>query len=249
MRKFVLFDPDNVEWSNLTRTVYGCADVGRPKVQALANHLTSIFPDIEVEMHQEPIQAAGSGLKEMLGRVDVAIGAADDPAASGRLNRYAYGAGTCAVFVSLYRGAKGGEVILSLPELTPCLFCSTGSRARLADGAEEQIERERDYGTSRLVAEIALGSDIHMVSAAGVKLVLSLLCMEDSSSTLGDFVVRAIQARTHAVLMGMYPDYLVFPKSHRDAFGQYAFQSLWMTSESLPSCSVCGEPSARETPL
>lgn len=248
VRRFVLVDPDTVEWANLTRTVYGHADVGRPKVEALRDHLRAIFPDTEVETRAERLQDLDTDLRGLMAGVDLVIGAVDDPQASGRISRYAYAAGTCALFVGLYQGAQGGEVILTLPGITPCLACTTGGRRQLEEGTGGEVTRARDYGTSRLVAEVALGSDIHLVSTAGVKLALSLLCVDDPTSPLGRFVARALEQGRHFVILGMTPDYFLFPRTHAEALGQYAFQSVWMGAESRPECPVCGAPEHREAP-
>lgn len=247
VRKFVLIDPDTVEWPNLTRTVFGHDDVGRLKVDALRTHLQAIYPDIEVATHAVRLQSLETAeLRELLLGADLAIGAVDDPQASGRLNRFAYALERCAMFVGIYRGAQGGEVILSLPGITPCMACATGGRRHLEAGAEAPVDRPRDYGTNRLVAEIALGSDIHSVCAVAVKLTLSLLCADDPSSSLGSFVSRALERGTHSVILGMEPEYFVFPRTHAHALGQFAFQSVWMGSESRSECLVCGAPEVRE---
>jgi len=318
VRSFVLIDPDTVEWANLTRTVFGHADIGRLKVDALGDHLKGIFQDISVEAHPHRIQdiqfgpdaslvqrvvnycaSAGSivtiptvsapmslpqrrhlealvrssagvlardpaavevgrllieetrregGLRDLLGQVDLVIDAVDDPAGRGRLNRYAYAAGVSAIFVGLYVGAKGGEVLLSIPGISPCFQCATGGRRSLANLSSDRVERTRDYGTSRLVAEPALGSDIHFVCSAAVKLALSLLCVDDEKAPLGSFITRALEQRLTSVIFGMEPGYHVFPKSHDGALGQYAFQSVWMTPTSRPDCPVCGAEEFRTLP-
>jgi sulfur carrier protein ThiS adenylyltransferase len=47
----VLVDGDVVELSNLNRQHYFRADVGRPKVDALARHLRAITPGVALELH------------------------------------------------------------------------------------------------------------------------------------------------------------------------------------------------------
>lgn len=318
VRSFVLIDPDTVGWANLTRTVFGHADIGRLKVDALGDHLRSIFQDISVEAHPQRIQdiqlrpdasllqrvvdycaSAGSivtiptvsvpmtptqrrhleslirasasvlardpaaaevgrllieetrlegDLMDFLKQVDLVIDAVDDPAGRGRLNRYAYAAGVSAIFVGLYRGAKGGEVLLSIPGISPCFQCATGGRRNLSTLGPDRVERPRDYGTSRLVAEPALGSDIHFVCSAAVKLALSLLCADDPKAPLGRFITRALEQSLTSVMFGMEPNYSVFPQSHVGALGQYAFQSVWATTASRPDCPVCGEEAHRLLP-
>ena len=47
-KRFILFDGDIVELSNLPRTVYRYSDIGHNKAEALADILREIAPDIEV---------------------------------------------------------------------------------------------------------------------------------------------------------------------------------------------------------
>ncbi len=248
VRRFILVDPDVVEWANLTRTVYGHADVGRRKVDALGDHLRGVFPDIEVEGHPTTLQDLGDGLGALMRGADLVIAAVDDPRATGRVNRYAHALGVPTLFVGLYRGARGGEVIVSLPGRTPCFHCATGGVRQVAEEVGgESVERSRDYGTNRLVAEVALGSDIHYVCAAAVKVALSALSMDEPGSPLGGFLSGALDQGQHYLILGMTPGYYLFPATHRQAFGQHAFQSIWMATASRPECGVCGDPEHRET--
>ncbi|MBN2359953.1 MAG: sulfur carrier protein ThiS adenylyltransferase ThiF [Deltaproteobacteria bacterium] len=48
----ILVDPDVVEASNLNRQHFFQADIGRPKVEALADHLWAINPDLQLELHR-----------------------------------------------------------------------------------------------------------------------------------------------------------------------------------------------------
>lgn len=247
VRRFTLIDPDVVEWANLTRTVYGHADIGRAKTDALADHLRGIFPDIDVQTHRQTLQELGDGLRTAITDADLVIGAVDDPAGTGRLNRYAHALGVPALFVALYRGAKGGEIVMTQPGKTSCFRCATGGVREVAqEVGAEQIERARDYGTSRLVAEVALGSDIHHVCTAAVKVALSMLAMRDPAAPLGRFVGEALDKGSNFLLLGMTPDYFLFPATHKDTVGQHAFQSLWLTTSSRAECPVCGSDENRE---
>ena len=247
VRRFTLIDPDTVEWANLTRTVYGHRDIGRAKTDALADHLRGIFEDIEVEAHRSTLQDLGDGLRIAVAGADLVIGAMDDPKGTGRLNRYAYGLGVPAVFVGLYRGAKGGEIVMTQPGRSSCFQCATGGVREVADEmGGEQVARARDYGTSRLVAEVALGSDIHHVCTAGVKVGLSILAQREEAAPLGRFVGAALDKGSNFLVLGMTPDYFLFPSTHKDAVGQHAFQSLWLATASRAECPVCGDAENRE---
>lgn len=242
VRDILLVDPDRVEWPNLTRTVYGHRDVGRPKVEALSDHLRSIFADVRVMAHHMSIQMLGPTLSDSFSNVSLVVSAVDEPPATGFINRHCYALGIPAMFVALYQGAKGGEVIISIPNRTPCFHCSTGGLRRMSQdvGLSSVSRSRRDYGTNRLVAEVALGSDIHFVSCAALKIAVSILCGDEPPSELGNFVRRQLGESCNYVIFGMTPDYFLFPSSHGTAMGQYAFQSLWAATSSHSECEVCG---------
>ena len=52
-KKFKVLDKDIVEPSNLNRQQYDTDDIGKPKVQALKEHLLKINPDLNITVHQE----------------------------------------------------------------------------------------------------------------------------------------------------------------------------------------------------
>lgn len=249
--RFTLADGDRVESANLSRTVYRHDDLGSPKTDALARHLTGIYPDVSVQSHPCRLQDLGADLRPALSGVDLVIGAVDDPRASGLVDRWCCALGIPALHVGLYRGAKGGEIVAVHPRWTPCLACATGGvREALRDVSDlGGVVRPRDYGTGRLRGEIALGCDIHFVSAAAVKIGLALLSLEDDESRLAGFVRGRLESREHYVMFGMEPDYFIFPRTHEQALGQHAFQSIWLQTSSRPECPRCGDPAGREAPF
>jgi len=237
---FTLIDPDTVEWPNLTRTVYGSEDIGTKKVVALARHLKNIFPDISCTTHACEVQELGNRLSDTFKCFDLVIAAVDDPKANGLLDRLCYALGVPTVFVGIYKGAKGGEVIAVSPSLTPCFGCATGgTREALSEVASFQgIQRDRDYGTNKLTAEIALGSDIHFVCNAAIKICLSMVAQ--AGDALHPFLYSQLNQGIHYLMLGMEPSYYIFPSTHKDAIGQHAFQSLWLKTTRRDDCPRCG---------
>lgn len=82
VRRLKLIDPDKLSVSNLTR-VYGSsmADIGRPKVSVLANHLKRIAPDVTIKTIVGMITT--KSVAKQLAAADVIFGCTDDNA--GRL--------------------------------------------------------------------------------------------------------------------------------------------------------------------
>lgn len=251
VRKFLLIDGDVVEWKNITRTTYGHADVGCSKVTALGRHLMSIFPDIEVTTYADEIKNLRPRFKELLENVDLVISALDDPSATGVIDRYCYALSVPCVFVGIYRKAYGGEVIAVEPGVTPCMGCATGGvRDSLADVTDgTKVHQQRDYDTNRLEPQVALGSDIHFVCNGAVKIALSMLCADQPELPIHRFMNDKLKDGVHYLMLSTEPDFYIFPQTHANAIGQYAFQSVWLQTTRRSECPRCGDAEFREPPF
>lgn len=88
VRRLRLIDPDLLSDSNITR-VYGssAADVGRPKVDVLRDHLTRIRPDIRCDTERSMITVRTTARR--LADCDIAFGCTDDNAGRLVLSRLA----------------------------------------------------------------------------------------------------------------------------------------------------------------
>jgi proteasome lid subunit RPN8/RPN11 len=245
----VLVDPEPVEAANLSRTAYEAADVGSPKVEALAARLLRIRPGLAMERHALRVDAFEAGaLDGLMRRVDLVVAATDDPEAQRILNRFALGRGRPALFPGLYAGARGGEVVMAVPGRTPCYLCQTRTRGAERAGPGS---REVDYGTGRLRGEVALGADIQHVASAAVKLALSLLAgaAPGPSAPLASFAEGPLAAGTPYLTLSMVADYWFYPEIFGDTPGQGPYQAVWLAAAPDTACSVCGEPAARVDPL
>lgn len=247
--RLALVDPESVEAENLSRTVYTAEDVGRPKTEALARRLLQIDPSVELALTPCAVEALEPAALDALVRgADLVLAATDDPGAQRALDRFAYARGKPALFVGLYAGARGGEVILSVPERTACYLCATRSRHEV-ERAGGRVARQVDYGTGRLRGEIALGADIHHVSTAAVKLALSLLLPRGSEATLRTFAEEVLASGMPYLTLSTVPGYWFYPQVFGETPGQGAYQSVWLTPRRAEDCPVCGPASARCDPL
>lgn len=245
--RFVLVDGDVVEPANLVRSTYEASDIGEKKSTALCRQLLRIRPSVEVVEYPHTVQAFpdAKALMEVTESVDLVLALTDDPHAQMALNRISYGAGKPAIFAGLYAKAEGGEVILSVPGVTPCYSCSTGHRRDLLASTGLSVDRNLDYGTSRLSGEAALGCDIQHIDSVTVKTALGLLGLEGDSQA-SRFVRDALEQSLSYYIGGMVPDFYFFPTLFRygednEVPGQYAYQSAWLTPASSADCPVCGE--------
>jgi proteasome lid subunit RPN8/RPN11 len=244
-----LLDPERVEAANLSRTPYDVRDLGLPKPAALARRLLHVDPALRVATREVAVEALEPGDLDALVRgADLVVAATDDPAAQRALNRFAYGRGKPALFVGLYAGARGGEVVVAVPERTPCYLCATRARHQ-AEQAVGRVARDAEYGSGRLAAEVALGADVQHVASAAVKLGLSLLVPGDAQARLGELAEGVLAEGTSYLTMSTVPRYWFYPDVFRDVPGQGAYQSVWLAPTRNADCPVCGDAAHRIDPL
>lgn len=154
VRHFLLFDPDNLTESNLTR-VYGSfpENVGEPKVELSAAHIRRIAPDAEVTAVRSKITLEGTA--RLLLDADVIFGCTDDNAGRLVLSRVATYLLTpvidCGVLLSsgvdgLLEGIDGRVTVLAPG--AACLVCR--NRIDLERAAAEVLPQDEHQ---RLAAE------------------------------------------------------------------------------------------------
>lgn len=135
--EFVLIDPDIASTTNLaTQQVYR-RDLGRPKVDALADRLCDINPAVEVLTHQADFNALTESEIENLLGLDAArppirtllCGCTDNFFAQARVNRVGLQHGVPTLCAQMYLEGRGVELTFTYPGLTPaCHRCILRSR-------------------------------------------------------------------------------------------------------------------------
>lgn len=236
---FTLIDGDRVSPANLSRSVYRTSDLDRPKVEALADHLASINPQIDCTLHQSRIQEVdATELDKIIRGSDAVLGATDDPGAQRTLNHISYARGIPALFAGMYARGSAGEIIFTVPGITKCYRCTTASRHH-----DDDHVRSVDYGTGRLSGEPALGADISHIVSASVKITLGLLQLEeeDTANSSRQMVIDALSAGYNYVILSTVPKWDFFGQIFKDTAGQHAYQSAWLGARGDPLCPVCGE--------
>ena len=184
-RSVLLVDPDVIAHSNVTR-VYGSTpqDVGRPKVEVLADHLISITPGGAFSAVTDSV------IREKVAReltsCDVLFGCTDDNAGRLILTRlaayYLVPVIDCGVLISSTAGhidAVHGRVTVQTPGAA-CLVCR--NRIDLVRAAAEQLpvgewaaRRKEGYAPELLSAEPAVVSFTTAVAAQAVTELLDRL--------------------------------------------------------------------------
>lgn len=153
-----LVDFDTVSPSNIARQDFNSTEIALRKVEAVAERLCRINPDLEIQALA--INFCALSIEEhdrLFGHTDLFIVAPDFFPASARANREAVRLQTPAMFIGLYSGGRAGEIIFWVPGLTPaCYRCICSSRYQAF--AHGQGNVSSDGGTIfdlRLVDSIA----------------------------------------------------------------------------------------------
>jgi molybdopterin/thiamine biosynthesis adenylyltransferase len=167
---FRLFDPDAVEPSNVARQGYRSDEVGLSKVEATAAELQRINPAVDVETFQADFtRFSDDQLDAVLKSVDLLILATDRFAAQARGNQVALRLGIPAVWVGIYAGGCGGEVIFWHPGIDACFRCLCSRRY-------EAHEQARSVGESLDPPSQGVTIfDVHLVDAIAGQLAIGLL--------------------------------------------------------------------------
>ena len=237
-----LVDPESVEAVNLSRTVYEVGDIGKPKVDAAARRLLNINPKVQLNrLAVNLTHLSHEKVDQLVTESDLVVAVTDDHEAQRALNRFAYARGKPAVFVGIYAKANGGEVIYTLPEITPCYLCATRSRTASEDvGLGGNYGLGVDYSTGRLIGEVGLAADIQHVSSAACKIALALLLNESEGSKIQDFIRVPASKGKNYVVFSNTPNFWIFSEVMSKVAGQHTYQSLWLKVNKNEDCDVCG---------
>jgi len=123
--QLTLIDPDVVEESNVVRQGFELADIGRPKVEALAEHLRRVNGRPTISPLQSRVQGIDLILKEAIFKsADLILFLTDSFAAQAFGNRLALHYGKPAIWGGFYDRSRGGEIYFSIPGVTKnCFRC------------------------------------------------------------------------------------------------------------------------------
>ena len=186
VRRLRLFDPDTLTASNLTR-VYGSfpEDIGKPKVDVSAAHVSQIAPDAEVITEQAKITLEATA--KLLLDADVVFGCTDDNAGRLVLSRIASYLLTpvidCGVLLSSGRGGQLDGIYGRVTTLAPgaaCLVCRNRIDLRRAAAEmlapdEHQRLADEGYAPALTNTEPAVVAFTTQVAAAAVSELLERL--------------------------------------------------------------------------
>jgi molybdopterin/thiamine biosynthesis adenylyltransferase len=135
-----LFDFDQVALANVARQHHDASDVGRSKVEALADTIHRINRDAIVEPIMGNIMDMNDdAIDDHMADSDLLILATDRFAAQAKGNELALRFNMPALWVGLYAGGTAGEIIFWHPGLDACFRCLCSKRyAAQVAAAKEQ---------------------------------------------------------------------------------------------------------------
>jgi hypothetical protein len=125
-----LIDFDRISASNPARQDFYSTDIARHKIEAIAENLRKINPDIEVNPYElDFCSISPEEIEQCFGDTDLFIFATDFFPAQARGNTVALRLNKPAIWIGLYRAGLAGEIIYYVPGVTPaCYRCICRSR-------------------------------------------------------------------------------------------------------------------------
>lgn len=164
--EYILIDPDIVSETNLSTQQTYRKDIGRPKVDALADRLCDINPSVRIATYQKRVEEItdeefrgllfGPMGEEKL-EMTLIAGLTDNFYAQARVNALALQFGVPSLCAQVYPEGKVAEVTFTYPGITPaCNRCALSLRykAYLKDGFENNATSDGTpiFSTIRLNA-------------------------------------------------------------------------------------------------
>ena len=251
--QFVLIDPDVVSLTNLATQQTYRRDIGRTKVEVIAERLRDINPNVEVVTLNARLDDLDDRLMKVLitGRIGdtnvtprgtVLCGLTDFFPAQARVNRLALQFGVPSMCAQVYKAGRGAEVTFTHPDITPaCHRCALGPRFKAYEAG--QVEAVGSAGTP-IFATTRLNSIKGFVTLA--------LLHAGSDHPRWGRLLQPVSIR-NLVLIRMAPDFSahlgldVFERTFGDANGRIYFdETIWTTitpddgKDGAVLCPDCG---------
>ncbi len=169
-----LVDPDRLLEHNLVRHRLGARDLGRLKVNAMAEHLEARFPGLIVGCHPLNVVYAADQIRPLLELSDVVVGATDGVVSRRVINHLARRANVPAVLACVLESGALGEVIRVRPG-TGCLLClRTHLTQTGALNPEPRLDQDYEMGTPHLPMT-AVAGDLGLVGDLAAKAAVATL--------------------------------------------------------------------------
>jgi molybdopterin/thiamine biosynthesis adenylyltransferase len=222
---FVLIDDDVLETANVVRHVGDLRDVGRPKVDVVADLIRARNPAARVSAVQGRIEDH----LDALAGVSLVVVGVDGEQVKYLINRVCLAQRLTAIYGGVYERGEGGDVVVINPSdpASPCYACWADD---LRDGIQDPGANELDYGMigpeGTLEAEPGLWLHVVRVASAQADLALNELLR-------GQEAYRRMPANT--VILANRP-LEIFDGRVTPPYG-----AEWVEIARDPDCLECGQ--------
>jgi molybdopterin/thiamine biosynthesis adenylyltransferase len=229
---FVLIDDDVIEASNVVRHVADLRDVGRAKVDAVADQIRHRNPNAQIT----PVRGRVEDHREALNGADIIIVGVDGERAKYTINEVCRESGLTAIYAGVYERGEGGDVVVIRPPATqgdtPCYAC-WAQQLREETVEVNPSQADLDYGM--------IGDDGTLEAEPGLFLHVVRVASAQADMALNELLIG--QPIHHS-----YPaNTVIFANVEMEIFEGVTAQpysAVWLEIERDPLCLVCGDPNA-----
>ncbi len=221
--RFILIDNDVVETTNVVRHAADLRDVGRPKVEAVADLLRQRNPEVQVKT----VIGRVEDHLDLLAEMDVVIAGLDGEAPKFSINEVCVENNRTAIYAGVYERGEGGDVCIIYPHEGPCYACWA---EHLRDGIPGEPDAEElDYGMigpdGTLTAEPGLW--LHVVRVAASQADIALNYLLRNTQVHWDMPTNTVILANKA--LEIYEGRMASP-----------YSAEWVDVPPNPDCLVCG---------
>lgn len=241
----ILMDGDRIDLVNVIRHSAGLSDIGRFKTRYSAGKLRDKNPYAEVETHEIMVSwETRHQVRECVQRSHLIIAGLDDPEGRQILNKICIEENKPLIAGGAFRRAFGGQILVVLPGITPCLQCF---QMALPDqdlnqeiATPEQAERIA-YSDRPVRIEPGLSNDIAPISQMIVKLGLQQLLqgMDTTLRSLDEDLVAPWYLWVNR--REVETDYEQLEPLEFEIDGMHILRWYGVAYERNESCPVCGD--------
>jgi molybdopterin/thiamine biosynthesis adenylyltransferase len=228
--KLRLIDPAPVQVHNIIRHLATLEDVGRTKVLVAGENVLLHNPSAIVDIYPYDVfsHPVDNDVETILSPTNLILAATDKVNVQLMINAIAWKMKIPAVFGGCYEGAKGGEVLFTLPgEGTPCLACL---RAGLKPPENSDVFDYSSVNTiDDFIGEPGFAASVDLITNVEAQVALGVLLREETTSALG----KLIHPKLNYLLIGgaLGTGYYKFKRP---------FHIFWQPlAGPRPGCPVC----------
>jgi len=249
IKRFTLIDPDRVEEKNLAAQGFVHGDIGRPKVEALADRLREVeFEQGNPDMSPLTIETFHSDFTtlaaEEIGCLEedkILLMTTDYHPAQARGNSLSIQFGIPTFWCGIYQGGRAGEIVFYdpiAPQL-PCYRCITKSRYE----AYETRLRNGAAGTKGAFSS-GLPFATALVDSILGHLIIGAIHREVADNPHGMLFRKLLEEQRNFIQVQMDPDYRLAGVNIFDEFdgpNTICFNTMFQNDVRDPECPDCGK--------